>query len=104
MSRRRRRGSGPPRCKDCYRPVRFFRSSVTGRWRPFEPKPVNPHQQLPAPAWPVENNVLAWPFRDLVEDLMVRRTCSQAEAEDEAHAMPSYLPHQCPNRPQEASP
>jgi hypothetical protein len=89
---------------NCQRPVLFFRSPYSGRWRPFEPKPVDTTQQLPAPAYPIENQTIWWPYRDLVEDLMVRHHCSQAEAEDEAHAMPWHLPHTCPNRSQEATP
>lgn len=94
MNRRRR----SPRCNDCGRPVTFFRSAITGKWRPFDPKPVRIGQQLTSPAWVVENNATAWPYRDLVEDLRVRRQCSQADAEDEAHAMPWHLPHDCPKR------
>jgi len=101
MARRRRRG--PPRCRDCNAPVVFFRSPSTGTWRPFAPRPVDPSQQHPGPAYPVEGNVWAWPYRDLVEDLMVRHRYSQAEAEDEAHDLPWHIPHDCPNRRQEAT-
>ena len=101
MSRRRRRGA--PRCRDCNAPVVFFRSSVTRSWRPFHQRPVDPGQQVAAPAWVVENNVWAWPYRELVEDLMVRLQCSQDEAEEHAHAMPWHLPHDCPNGHQEAT-
>lgn len=85
---------------NCHAPVRFFRSSITGRWRPFETKPVDHGQMTPRPTYPVENDAVWWPWRDLVEDLMVRRHCSQTDAEDEANAMPRYMPHQCPERPQ----
>lgn len=97
MSRRRRRSS--PRCRDCQAPVLFFRSARTGNWRPFDPKPVDQRQQNPSTAHAVENGVLAWPLRDLVEDLMVRRHCGRDDAEDEARAMPWHVPHDCPNRP-----
>lgn len=99
MSPRRRR-SGPPRCKDCNAPVVFFRSPFTGGWRPFEAKPMSPGRQH-AEAFPIENNVRAWLYRDLVEDLMVRRGIGRQEAEDEAHAMPWHVVHNCPNRPEE---
>lgn len=101
MTRRRRRGS--PRCRDCQAPVVFFRSAVTRTWRPFDPRPVRDSQQLPAVPWSIENNVWAWPFRDLVEDLMVRLQCGQNEAEEHALAMPRHFPHDCPNRRQEAT-
>lgn len=84
---------------NCGRPVVFFRNPITRNWRPFDLRPVSPGQQLPRPAYVVENNVWAWPHRDLVEDLMVRIPCGQEEAEEHAHAMPWYLPHDCPNRP-----
>lgn len=98
MSRRRRRG--PPRCQHCNAQVVFFRSAVTRTWRPFDPRPVRDGQQLAQAPWSIENNVWAWPLRDLVEDLMVRLQCGHAEAEEHAHAMPQHLPHDCPNRPQ----
>lgn len=102
MSRRRSRRQS--RCIDCNKPVRFFRSTVTGSWRPFDPRPVSPGQQLAAPAWVIENNVHAWPYRDLVEDLMVRHQCSRADAEEEAHAMAWHLPHRCPTRTETQEP
>lgn len=79
----------------------FFRSSITGNFRPFEVKPVRPGQQQPRPTWVIENNVMAWPLRDLVEDLMVRLQCSATEADEHAHAMPWHVAHDCPNRRQE---
>jgi hypothetical protein len=103
MTRRRSR-RGPPRCHDCNAPVVFFRNPATGKFRPFDPRPVAQGQQYPRPPWPVENNAWAWPLRDLIEDLMVRIPCSRDEAEEHARAMPWHLPHDCPNRPQEASP
>lgn len=102
MSRRRRR-SGPPRCKDCRAPVIFFRSPFTGGWRPFEVKPIGAAMHA-GEAFPVENNVRAWRYRDLVEDLMVRLGISEPEAEEHAHAMPWHVPHNCPNRPEPQEP
>jgi hypothetical protein len=93
MTRGRRRGT--PRCNDCKAPVIFFRSPFTGGWRPFEAKPISPGQMHTAAAYPIENNVRAWLYRDLVEDLMVRRGIGQLEAEDEAHAMPWHAVHNC---------
>ena len=100
MSRRRSR-RGPPRCKDCKAPIVFFRSPMTGNYRPFDPRPVDPNQQHVRPPCPVENDRHAWPYRALIEDLMVRLGCSEPEAEEHARAMPWHMPHTCKNTTQE---
>lgn len=96
MSPRRRR-RGPPRCKDCNALVVFFRSARTGAWMPFDPRPLSgrDHPGSVGRLWVIENAATAWPLRELVEDLMVRREISQAEADDEAHDMPWYQTHIC---------
>ena len=99
MSRRRRRPKGPPRCKDCGRPVAWFRWAHTGHWRTFEPAPVRVAGQHAA-AYPVEGGARAWLHRDLVEDLMVRRRCSESDAEAEARDMPWHALHFCPTTPE----
>lgn len=94
MSRARRRPAGPPRCRDCKAPIAFFGSPFTGSLRAFDPRPADAHQLRPS--YPVENNTRAWRDRDLVEDLMVRTGITQAEAEEEAAAMPRHTLHTCP--------
>lgn len=100
MSARRRR-RGPPRCQHCNAPVKFFKNPSTNTWRPFDPRPLHPTQHAAGPVWVIENNVWAWPHRDLVEDLMVRMHCGRGEADEHADAMPRHVAHNCPNRPQE---
>lgn len=96
MSRR-----GSPRCRNCQRPVVFFKNPMTGKYRPFNPTPVRDGQQVPGPTYTVENNRHAWQRDVLVEDLMVRLHCGRDEAEEHALAMPRYLPHTCPDQPRE---
>lgn len=100
MTRRQRRRHGRPTCGNCGRPVVWLRRAMaapgSSAWRTFDPKPVDGRTHHGPPACPVENGRLAWRFRELVEELMVRRECSQADAEDEARDMPWYVPHRCP--------
>lgn len=95
MSRRRQRG--PARCLSCSRPVVLFGSPFTGKWRTFEPTPVDPtlRQDL-SDVFPVEGR-RAWKPRELVEDLMVRRRVTQAGAEREVYDMTWYQLHRCPD-------
>lgn len=95
MSRRRAR-RGPPTCRDYHRPVMWLRWAHSGHWRTFDPRPVPANGGQHAIAYPVEGGTHAWRFRDLVEDLRVRRQCSELEAEGEAHDMPWHTPHTCP--------
>lgn len=101
MSRRARR-RGPARCGECQAPIEWFRWAHNGSWFPFQPRPVGPgmHDR----AYPVENGRHAWRFRDLVEDLMVRREIGQGAAEDEARDMPWHVPHTCTNETAEGDP
>lgn len=103
MTRRRAR-RGPPQCKDCHRIIRWLCWSHNGHWRTFEPRPVDSRTQH-AVAYPVEGNRV-WRFRELVEDLMVRRRVSESEAQAEAHDMPWHVPHTCttPNTPEGDTP
>lgn len=91
---RRRRPKGPPRCLDCGRPFKWIKSPHG--WRRFEPRPVDGRTHVGAAAVPVEGGTYAWPsFRELVEDLMVRRQQGTAAAQAEAYDMPWYVPHTC---------
>lgn len=83
------------RCHGCHFPIKWFRYGVRGGWRKYEPAPVDGRRHTGAPAHPVEG-VRAWPVRDLIEDLMVRRRVGWTEAEDEVYAMPWHVPHVCP--------
>lgn len=97
MARQRRRsggGSGSSRCNDCGAPIKWLKSPFSSKWRPFEPSPVGPNDDTVA--YPVEA-LRAWKFDELVEELMVRRDCSRAEAQEEAHAFAWYALHHCPN-------
>ena len=94
MTRRRRR-RGPPKCNKCQRDVLWARLVHSGAWRTFEPKAADTRQATGQVLYPIEGS-LAWHTRDLVEDLMVRRQCSQSEAEEEARAMPWHARHVCP--------
>lgn len=91
---KRRRARGRlPRCAKCQHPFRWL--AWHNGWRKFEPHPVDGRAHVGAPAYPVESK-RAWPLRELVEDLMVRRRCGRDDAEDEAYAMPWFVPHVCP--------
>lgn len=94
----RRKHKGPPRCRDCDAPVEFFLSPYTGRWRTFNPKPVNLREGLHERAYPVEGR-RAWKYTELVEELMGRLGLAHAEAEAEVRDMPWHSLHDCPNRP-----
>lgn len=95
MSRRHRRAGGN-RCRDCHRPIALLGSPFTDSWRAFEPTPVNGRTYQGGNAYPSEGK-RTYRFRDLVEELMVRRECSRSDAEDEAYAMPWFVLHDCPN-------
>lgn len=88
----RRRRQGPTRCRRCDKPVKWIHHR--GRPWKFDPRAVDPRTHAGPPAYPVEGT-RAWYYPALVEELMGRRECSRAEAEDEAHDMPWYVPHSC---------
>lgn len=90
-----------PKCRDCGQSIVWFTVERTGGRRPFDPRPVDPVAEV-RPSYPIENGVLAWTLRDLVEDLLVRRECSHDEADEEARAMPHHVRHVCPNAPARA--
>lgn len=92
-TRNRRARGRLPRCNACRFPIVWF--SWRGSWRRYEPGQVDGRTHQGPPAHPVEGR-RAWPLRELVEDLMVRRQISSAEAEDEVYAMPWHVPHVCP--------
>lgn len=94
---RRTRRHRPARCPDCHQPTVWLASPWSGRWRRFDPTPLNGRAHNGPTAYPVEGR-RAWRVRDLVEELMIRRDCSRAEAEDEAYDMPFHVPHVCPPR------
>jgi hypothetical protein len=71
-----------------------------GKWRKFEPRPVNGRIHVGAPAYPVEAN-RAWRFHALVEELMGRREIPETEAADEAYDMPWHVMHACPEADKE---
>lgn len=93
MTHRRSQGT---RCRSCGRPIVLLGSPFTSSWRAFEPTPVNGRTHIGPDAFPTEGK-RTWKLRDLIEDLMVRRQCSRAEAEDEAYAFPWHVLHRCPN-------
>jgi hypothetical protein len=97
--RKRTRTRGGPKCRHCDARVVWFTDVVSGKARKFDPKPVDGRAHTGRPACPVENGRHAWRFRDLVEDLMVRRECSQETAQAEAYDMPWYVQHHCPEDP-----
>ncbi|MCW2757011.1 MAG: hypothetical protein JWO46_757 [Nocardioidaceae bacterium] len=84
----------PARCSTCRAPVAWF-LSVSGRWRTFDPKPVNGRTHVGATAFPVEGRHY-WRTRELVEDLMVRRHISEPAAQDEVYDLPWHVAHTCP--------
>jgi hypothetical protein len=92
--RRQRRPKGPPRCSRCQGPVVWF--VLRGKWRTFEPRPVDGRAHIGGRAHPVEGKYAWTSLRDLTEDLMVRRECSSTTAQDEAYDMPWYVEHTCP--------
>lgn len=94
MTRRRRR-RGPPRCNSCGRRIVFLLAPTSGSWRTFEPEPVDGRTWAGGEAYPTEGS-RTYRYRDLVEELLVRRQCSRGEAEDEAYAMPWHVVHHCP--------
>lgn len=98
MSRRRKRYVAP-RCQSCKAPVLFLLSPFgTGRWRTFEPRPVDRSRQLVDVAYPAEGK-RAWKVDDLVAELQSRRLCSIEEARSEALDFPAYHLHACPVSP-----
>lgn len=97
MTRRHRRASGN-RCRSCSRPIVLLGSPFTNGWRAFEPTPVNGRTHQGPEAFPSEGK-RTYRFRDLVEELMVRRHCSTAAAEAEAYDVAWFVLHRCPNDP-----
>lgn len=83
-----------PRCARCHTRIRWIQS-ITGQWLPFDPVPVAPGNPRQITAKPVENDRW-WPVRDLIEDLQVRRQCTDREARTEVYDMPWHVPHTCP--------
>lgn len=96
MSRRRRR-SGPIRCRDCQAPVVFFRDP-SGNWRTYQPHPVKGRTHIGPIAYPVDNG-RAWRLDELVEELMIRLGYGREEALNAAYAVPWHVPHYCRNLP-----
>lgn len=90
---RRRKTSGPPRCRDCRAQIVFFRS-WTGAWRTWCPIAVDGRTHVGRAASPVFAG-RAWVFEDLVDELMALREQSRDEAVDEAYALAWYVPHVC---------
>lgn len=93
MSRRKKRSSGPPRCRDCGVQITFYRS-WTGRWRTFDPKPVNGRTHIGALAYPVLFS-RAWRLEELIDELQARHGYGYAQAEDEAYDVPWHVAHNC---------
>lgn len=92
---RRRRHRGPPKCRSCDRPVAFFVSPFSDKWRPFEPRPVD-RSGIQVEAFPVEGR-RAWRPRDLIEDLQVRpHPRTESEARQEVDDLDWYALHRCP--------
>jgi hypothetical protein len=89
-----RRNHGPPRCQDCHRPFKWLKSPTSSAWRKFDPGTVNPRTHTGTPAYPREG-LATYTFNALVEELMGRRECSRAEAQDEAYAFPWHPVHVC---------
>ena len=100
MTRRKRRGYTAPRCLSCKAPVIFLLSPFgTGKWRTFDPAPVDRTASAEtAAAYPAEGK-RAWRLDDLVAELVSRRLCSDEEARSEALDFPAYHLHACPNDP-----
>lgn len=91
---RRRRHQGPPRCNTCDRRIQFLLSPAGG-WRTFDPEAVDGRTHTGGEAYPTEG-ARTYRYRDLVEELLVRRQGSRADAEEEAYAMPWHVVHHCP--------
>lgn len=94
MSRTGRRRRGPPRCTSCGAPFVWIRAPGTGNWCPFDPSPVDRRGLQTRVAYPVEAE-RAWYPRDLIEDLMIRRHITEAEAAVEVDDMPWHTIHDC---------
>lgn len=99
---KRRRRAGAPRCRSCGRPVIWL--LLRGKYRTFEPKPVDGRAHVGHTAHPTEGKHAWQSLRDLVEDLMVRREVSSAAAQEEAYDMPWYVRHTCPPTTKEHHP
>jgi hypothetical protein len=82
------------RCRSCKAPVVFFRSPFTGNVRAFNPKPIDMRTPLVEAAYPVLNR-RAYKLHDVIEELVVVRRCSTAEAEEEARDLPWHTLHAC---------
>ncbi len=93
MSHRRRRHTGPPRCHTCREPV--ISLLLRGKFRTFNPRPVDGRTHVGAHAHPVEGKYAWSSLRELVEDLMVRREVGRDDAEREAYDMPWFARHTC---------
>ena len=84
----------PARCRQCTRPVVFFRSPFTSKIRTFEPKPIDGRHDLAVTAFPVLGRS-AYKFAVLVDLIQVQRECTADEAEAEVRDMPWHFPHDC---------
>ncbi|MDN4174709.1 hypothetical protein QWY28_17240 [Nocardioides sp. SOB77] len=89
----KRRRSRYPLCNQCRHPIVWF--SLHGSWRSFDPKPVDGRRHVGGAAYPVEQR-RAWRTRDLVVELMGRRSVSEPEAQDEVYDLPWHVLHACP--------
>lgn len=83
----------PARCNTCGGRIVFWRNH-NGRWRTYDPTPVNGRTHL-GTAHPVWGN-RAWRLDDLIEQLMVLTEQSSESARDEAYDVPWYVAHTCP--------
>lgn len=93
VSRPRRRGrQQPTRCRKCNAQIVWLLRGAS--WWRYDPRPVDPRTHAGPPANPVEGK-RAWPLGALVEELMGRRECTEAEAREEALDMPWYQLHTC---------
>lgn len=92
----RRRGSrGPKRCMTCKRPIILLLSPfVAGKWRTFDPEPVNGRLHTGGRAYPTEGS-RTYRYADFVIELLARHQYSRAEAEDEAYDVPWHVLHLC---------
>lgn len=94
MGRRRRKKTGPPRCRNCRAVVVFFRGAGD-RWRSFDPKPVDGRTYIGPAAAPVLHG-RAWMFTELLDELQALHQYGRGDAIDEAYDLPWHVPHTCP--------
>lgn len=88
---KKRRHSGPPRCKECDAIVVFFRDAATRRWRIFEPKALS-YDRAGTRGVPVHWDQ-AWDTHDLAAEMA--SAMPGCDPYDEVRALDFYLPHRC---------